>query len=152
MRTRIRLPSSPPTETFLRRFAGPVPLCVDFVNTSQTNKHFVRDLGRSVAPAFSRYESVTTRKRALRQLFGRGDHHETRILAVWSRRGLKSEALDIRRLEPARVCGRDAAVNVSDYKCEFTAGRSRDLDLVADAGIPERQEHSSAGGGVGVAV
>src|SRR5438309_9292774 len=65
-RTQERPPSPPPPETCEGGFAGPVPLCVDFVNTSRTNKHFVREVGRSVASAFSRYEIVTTRKRAFK--------------------------------------------------------------------------------------
>src|SRR5438067_9230215 len=115
-------------------FAGPIPQCVDFVNTASPNKQFVRELGRPAALAFSRYEIVTSRKRALCR---RGDHHEPRILAVRSRRGLKRESLVIGRLDPARVGGRDARVKLRDYKFEFTTARRRDRDLVADARVPE---------------
>src|SRR5438270_7531242 len=133
-RTQTRPLLPVPPGTWGQLFAGPIPQCVDFVNTARLNKQFVRKLGRPAAWAFSRYEIVTSRKRALCR---RGDHHEPRILAVRSRRGFKRESLVIGRLDPARVGGRDPRVKLRDYKFEFTTARRRDRDLVAYARVPE---------------
>src|SRR5439155_15667573 len=129
-RTQTRPPWPVPPGTWGPLFAGPIPQCVDFVNTAPPNKQLVRKPGRPAASAFSRYEIVTSRKRAL---CGRSDHHEPRILAVRSRRGLKRESLVIGRLDPARVGGWDPRVNLRDYKFEFTAARRLDRDHSAAA-------------------
>src|SRR5207253_410988 len=36
-------------------------------------------------------------------------------------------------------------MDLGDYKFDFNAARRRDRDLVTDAGVPEREEHSLAG-------
>src|SRR2546428_813298 len=43
-------------------------------------------------------------------------------------------------------------MDLCDYKFDFNAARRRDRDLVTDAGVPEREEHSLAGVRVDVAV
>src|SRR5947207_13826545 len=136
-RTQTRPPWPMPPGTWGRLFAGRIPPCVDFVNPASPNKQFVRELGRPAALAFSRYEIVTSRKRALCR---RGDHHEPRLLAVRSRRGLKRESLVIGRLDPARVGGRDARVKLRDYNFVLLGARPRERDLIADARVPEREE------------
>src|SRR2546430_17128538 len=57
-------------ETQAGRFSEPVPQCVDFKNTPRTNKNSVRELGRLVVRAFSRYEIVTSCKRGVRPCRG----------------------------------------------------------------------------------
>src|SRR3989442_5420809 len=43
-------------------------------------------------------------------------------------------------------------MDLGDYKLDLGAGWRRDRDLVTDAGVPEREEHSLAGVRVDVAI